>query len=131
MPGFLARTKELAVARVDTARAGAADELRRVLRSRLPVRLIVVRPLALLLSLHGSELDFREKITAGWFGPKGFASVIYGLLLYQAATPGADRLFHLVAIVVVGSMVAHSSTDVLFARWFCEKKSAPVPKPSP
>jgi NhaP-type Na+/H+ or K+/H+ antiporter len=51
-------------------------------------------------------------ITAGWFGPKGFASVLYGLLLVQAATPGADRLFHLVAIVVVGSMVAHFSTDV-------------------
>jgi len=44
--------------------------------------------------------------------------VIYGLLIVHAAVPGADRMFHLVAIVVTGSMIAHSSTDVLFARWF-------------
>ena len=40
----------------------------------------------------------------------------------QAAVPGADRMFHLVAIVVVASMIAHSSTDVLFARWFRRKE---------
>ena len=44
--------------------------------------------------------------------------MIYGPLIVQAAVPGADRMFHLVAIVVVASMIAHSSTDVLFARWF-------------
>jgi len=35
--------------------------------------------------------------------------------------PGADRMFHLVAIVVVASMIAHTSTDALFARWFRTK----------
>ncbi|MDP3909761.1 MAG: cation:proton antiporter [Gemmatimonadales bacterium] len=80
--------------------------------------LLVVRPIAIALSLVRSRLGWRERITAGWFGPKGFASVIYGLLIVQAAVPGADRMFHLVGVVVAGSMVAHSSTDVLFARWF-------------
>ena len=84
--------------------------------------LFVVRPLAITIAFTRSGLDWREKITAGWFGPKGFASVIYGLLIVQGAVPGADRMFHLVAVVVVGSMVAHSSTDVLFARWFRQKE---------
>jgi len=80
--------------------------------------LFAVRPIAIVIALIRSGLDCREQITAGWFGPKGFASVIYGLLIVHAAVPGADRMFHLVAIVVTGSMIAHSSTDVLFARWF-------------
>jgi hypothetical protein len=49
--------------------------------------------------------------------------VIYGLLIVHAAVPDADRMFHLVAIVVTGSMIAHSSSDVLFARWFRRAES--------
>lgn len=80
--------------------------------------LIIARPVALLLALWGSPLDWRERVTAAWFGPKGFASIIYGMLLLQRAVPDAERLFHLVAIVIAGSMIAHSSTDVLVAKWF-------------
>lgn len=83
--------------------------------------LFAVRPVAIALAMLRSGLGWREQITAGWFGPKGFASVIYGLLIVQAGVPGADRMFHLVAIVVVASMIAHSSTDVIFARWFTRK----------
>ncbi|HEY3662076.1 MAG TPA: cation:proton antiporter, partial [Chthoniobacterales bacterium] len=61
--------------------------------------LILARPAAMLLSLWGSELDWRERLTAGWFGPKGFASVVYGLLLFQRDVPNANRLFHLIALV--------------------------------
>ena len=49
------------------------------------------------------------------------------MLIVHAAVPGADRMFHLVAIVVAGSMIAHSSTDVLFARWFCRAENETKP----
>jgi NhaP-type Na+/H+ or K+/H+ antiporter len=80
--------------------------------------LVLVRPAALCLSLIGSSLSWPERLTAGWFGPKGFASVVYGLLIVAAAVPLADEMFHLIALVIVGSILAHSSTDVLIARWF-------------
>ncbi len=79
---------------------------------------VLARPLALLISLAGSRLSWRERLTAAWFGPKGFASVIYGFLLLNAGVPDAEHLFHLLAIVIAISMIAHSSTDVLIARWF-------------
>ncbi len=82
--------------------------------------LILARP----VSLIGSELDWRERITTAWFGPKGFASVIYGLLLFNAGVPDAEHLFHLIAIVIAGSMIAHSSTDVLVARWFAASEAS-------
>lgn len=62
----------------------------------------------------------REFIAAAWFGPKGFASVAYGLLIVASGIDHRSRLFHLVGLVVAGSIVAHSSTDVIVARWFRE-----------
>ncbi|MGI8437162.1 MAG: cation:proton antiporter [Chthoniobacterales bacterium] len=88
--------------------------------------LFVARPVALGLSLVGSELDLRERVAAAWFGPKGFASVVYGLLLLNAGLPGAGRMFHLIALVIAGSILAHSSTDVVIARWFRNEEAAPA-----
>jgi len=80
--------------------------------------LVVVRPVALGLALAGTDLPRHERVVAAWFGPKGFASVVYGLLVLDASLPRADELFHLVALVVAASVLAHSSTDVLVARSF-------------
>lgn len=78
--------------------------------------LIAVRPAALFLSFIGSSIDRREWVAAAWFGPKGFASVVYGLLILQSGVSKADDLFHLIAIAVALSIAAHSSTDVPVAR---------------
>ena len=80
--------------------------------------LFFARPCALGLALIKSELNWRERLVAAWFGPKGFASVLLGLLVLQAGLERSNQLFHLIAIVIVGSILAHSSTDVLVARWF-------------
>lgn len=82
--------------------------------------LVLVRPLALLIALAGSSLGWREWTAAAWFGPKGFASVVYGLLVLESGGPRADEIFHLVALVIAASILAHSSTDVLIARQFQE-----------
>lgn len=49
---------------------------------------------------------------------QGFASDVYGLLVVQSDVPGPDVMFHLIAIVVVGSILLHSSTDVEVAKQF-------------
>jgi NhaP-type Na+/H+ and K+/H+ antiporter len=87
--------------------------------------LMVIRPIALGLALLGSDLDWRERVVAAWFGPKGFASVVYGILILKAGIARGGDLFHLLAIVIAGSIIAHSSTDVMVARWF--QKAEPEP----
>jgi NhaP-type Na+/H+ or K+/H+ antiporter len=77
--------------------------------------LIAVRPLALSIALAGSSLQWREWITVAWFGPRGFASVVFGLIVLQSGIARGDEIFHLIALVVVLSIFAHSSTDVLLA----------------
>ncbi|MFG2103849.1 cation:proton antiporter [Micromonospora echinaurantiaca] len=80
--------------------------------------IVVARPVALAVSFLGSHLTRTEQFAAMWFGPKGFASVVYSLLVLEAAIPAADEVFHLVALTVVLSIVAHSSTDLMIARIF-------------
>ncbi|MFC0626261.1 cation:proton antiporter [Kribbella deserti] len=92
--------------------------------------LVLARPTALALSFIGSGLGRREQFAAMWFGPKGFASVVYGLLVLEAGIPGADEVFHLVALTIVLSIVAHSSTDIVVARSFTEVDLVPDKKPA-
>ncbi|WP_309227328.1 cation:proton antiporter [Micromonospora thermarum] len=80
--------------------------------------IVVARPVALGVSFLGSHLTRTEQFAAMWFGPKGFASVVYGLLVLQAGIAAGDEVFHLVALTVVLSILAHSSTDVVIARVF-------------
>ena len=83
----------------------------------LPViAIVVVRPAALLLSLLWSRMPTRERLTAAWFGPKGFASVVYGLLALQSGIPDSDLVFDLVAATIALSIVLHSTTDVPVAK---------------
>ncbi len=84
--------------------------------------LVAVRPLAFSIALFRSQLSRTEWIAAAWFGPKGFASMVYGLLILSSGAPQASYLFHVTAIAIAVSIVAHSSTDVLVARWFREEE---------
>jgi NhaP-type Na+/H+ or K+/H+ antiporter len=82
--------------------------------------LLVARPAAMVLSLIGSSLSWRETAAAAWFGPKGFASVFFALMILKSGIPRAAATFELLALTIAISMIAHSSTDVLVARWFTE-----------
>ncbi|MDQ6615765.1 MAG: cation:proton antiporter [Actinomycetota bacterium] len=89
--------------------------------------LFAARPAALEIALVASPLSWEERAVAAWFGPKGFASVVYGLLVLEGRSARAGQLFALVAVVVAASIVAHSSTDVLVARWYAKRPPPPTP----
>jgi NhaP-type Na+/H+ or K+/H+ antiporter len=88
--------------------------------------IFVARPVALWLSFLRSGLDMREQAAAMWFGPKGFASVVYGLLVLESGIIAANEIFHLVALTIVMSILLHSSTDVVVARAFDEDAETPA-----
>lgn len=78
--------------------------------------LVAARPLALLVSFYRSSLPTDQRLAAMWFGPKGFASVVYGLIVLESNIELSDQLFHLIALVIVLSILSHSSTDVLISK---------------
>jgi NhaP-type Na+/H+ or K+/H+ antiporter len=90
--------------------------------------LLAVRPVTLSLVLVGSGMPARQRAVAAWFGPKGFASVLYAVLVLRSQVPNATHLFHLAAVVIALSILLHSSTDVPAARWL---RGHPKPSTSP
>lgn len=88
--------------------------------------LVAVRPAALALALVGTPLTPRERLVAGWFGPKGFASVVYGLFVAASGLPRGEEVFGVIAATTALSIVLHASTDVPVARWF---RTTPVAPP--
>lgn len=88
--------------------------------------LFVARPAALALAFIRSGLSGREQIAAAWFGPKGFASVVYGLIVLKEGLPESETVFIITAITVVLSILLHSSTDVVVARWFDDEHETPA-----
>lgn len=60
------------------------------------------------------------------FGPKGFASVVYGLLVLESGIAAGDHIFHLVGATIALSILAHSSTDIIVARSFDDEREVPA-----
>ena len=85
--------------------------------------LVVARPVAIGASFLGSRLPWQEQAAVAWFGPKGFASVVYGLIVLESGVPNADEMFHLIGLTVALSILAHSSSDVPIAHYFARVRA--------
>ncbi len=87
---------------------------------------LLVRPIALVLPLLGTHLTRREWVTVAWFGPKGFASLIFALLIITSGAPHSREMFHFIALTIGLSILLHSSTDVPIARMFRDPDDRPT-----
>ncbi|MEV4176006.1 cation:proton antiporter [Nonomuraea sp. NPDC049709] len=88
--------------------------------------LVLARPIAIWLSFLRSGLSVREQAAVAWFGPKGFASVVYGLIVLASGIATAQQVFQLVAVTIVLSILLHSSTDIVVARGFDDEREVPA-----
>ena len=52
----------------------------------------------------------------GWFGPRGLASILFGLLLLEEELEAASSLFAVVTWTVLLSVVLHGATAAPLAR---------------
>ncbi|MCW7990814.1 sodium:proton antiporter, partial [Streptomyces platensis subsp. clarensis] len=78
--------------------------------------LTVIRMVPVALCLAGSGLDARTVGFIGWFGPRGLASIIFGLLAVEELTPaGARPVLPAIACTVLLSVLAHGLTSAPLA----------------
>lgn len=77
-----------------------------------------VRPVAILISFFKSGAPRREVLTIGWFGPKGFASVVYALMVLNVGTSATNEAARVTGLAVAASILIYSSTDILVGRRF-------------
>ena len=75
------------------------------------VCLLVVRPLAGLAGLMGLKAERHEKLTLAFFGIRGVGSIYYvAYALNHAAFPQSDRLWAIVGLVILLSILLHGLT---------------------
>ena len=71
------------------------------------------------LALLGSGSTGPPWASSGWFGPRGLASVVFGLIAYDTLDPtDAGRVLSVVTVTVALSVLAHGlSASPLAARY--------------
>ncbi len=81
--------------------------------------LTLVRLLPVAVSLLGAGLSRSTVLFLGWFGPRGIASILFGLLVVRGSALGAgEEIFHLVLVTVLLSVVAHGVSAYPGSVWY-------------
>jgi len=93
--------------------------------------LTLVRMLPVAVAMAGRGVRAPTVAFIGWFGPRGLASIVFGLLVLERGVPESQMLLTAVVVTVALSVVLHGLTSVPFARayhrWY-ETHAAAHPK---
>jgi NhaP-type Na+/H+ or K+/H+ antiporter len=84
--------------------------------------LSVLRMLPVALALIGTGLRATSVAYIGWFGPRGLASLVFGLLALEEHLPGGTLLSRVIAVTVSLSVVLHGASAPFlgnrYGAWF-------------
>ncbi len=79
----------------------------------------IARIVGVCCSVIGMNLRFDSILFLGWFGPKGIASLLYGLfLLEESGIQGSELIFSTMVITVLISVFAHGISALPGAYWY-------------
>lgn len=82
--------------------------------------LLVVRPLAIMLSTIGADMQFNERILLSWIAPRGIVAAavagVFGPEMLDAGYEDAELLLPLIFAVVLSTVVLHGFTIAWMAR---------------
>ncbi|MFF4654312.1 cation:proton antiporter [Streptomyces sp. NPDC001381] len=84
--------------------------------------LTVLRMLPVALALIGTGLRATSVAYIGWFGPRGLASLVFGLLALEEHLPGGTLLSRVIAVTVSLSVILHGASAPFlgdrYGAWF-------------
>ena len=89
--------------------------------------LLVVRPLAIWLSLMGTDAATNTRLFMGWFGPRGLATALFALLVAEQLDHElAEQVLHIAINAVWISEILHGLTAAPFAKWYGARAAEPT-----
>jgi NhaP-type Na+/H+ or K+/H+ antiporter len=87
--------------------------------------LFVVRPLAIWVSLIGTDAAPITRLFFGWFGPRGLATALFALLVVeQISHEFGEQILHVAVNAVWISAVLHGLSAAPAAKWYGAKTAA-------
>ncbi|MEB3321811.1 MAG: cation:proton antiporter, partial [Synechococcaceae cyanobacterium] len=69
--------------------------------------LTLVRMLPVALALAGLPLHRLTTLFVGWFGPRGLASIVFAVMVFDSAFPHGREVADAIALTVALSVVLH------------------------
>jgi NhaP-type Na+/H+ or K+/H+ antiporter len=86
--------------------------------------LTVVRMVPVLVAMLGSKFTWPERLLLGWLGPRGAATIVFGLLAFNVLDDPEEHIILLTTVVVVlGSVLLHGFGAPAAARAFARAQS--------
>jgi len=88
------------------------------------ISLTAIRMIPVVISMIGTGLRLDTTLIMGWFGPRGLASVVFTLMVYESFHEAA-RPFDTLAVVatwtILLSVVLHGISAVPLANWYARR----------
>ncbi len=89
------------------------------------ISLFVVRPVAIWVSLIGSDASATTRLFFGWFGPRGLATALFALLIVQkGGHEFAEPILTLAINAVWISALLHGLSAIPGAKWYAARITA-------
>ena len=85
--------------------------------------LTVIRMLPIFVSLTGTGQSPESKLFLGWFGPRGLASLVFGIIVLEKGVAESKFIATVVAVTVILSLVAHGVSANPLASLIGQKES--------
>ena len=92
--------------------------------------LTAIRMIPVAISMIGTRFRPDTSLIMGWFGPRGLASVVFGLIAYESfheAGESTDLLADALAWTVLLSVVLHGISAVPLANWYARRLESADP----
>ncbi|MEM7300021.1 MAG: sodium:proton antiporter [Pseudomonadota bacterium] len=85
--------------------------------------LFIVRPLAIYVSLIGSDASPTTRLFFGWFGPRGLATALFALLVVEKIDQSmGEPILHIAVNAVWISALLHGVSAQPAAKWFAARQ---------
>ena len=69
--------------------------------------LTVIRMVPVVLCLAGTGMRLADKLFVAWFGPRGLATIVFGVIVFNEKLPGNDTIIAVAGATVLLSVIAH------------------------
>lgn len=84
--------------------------------------LTLIRMVPVFVSLAGFGVSMEGKLFMGWFGQRGLASIVFGIIVLEANLPNSFVLAQVVVWTVIFSILFHGVTANLWARGYGQRR---------
>ena len=84
--------------------------------------LTVIRMVPVVLVLTGTRLPLPEKLFIAWFGPRGLASVVFGVIVVGEALPNGQTITLTAALTILLSVLTHGVSANPLVAWLARRE---------